>query len=182
MRDEGPRPVGDAGELDAPAENGRGLQIVGLLASHWGQICNPDSRVAYFALDWARPASDPGSRPAAAPPMDRPSPAATCRPVPGRPAAGSASRPASPRTASAQRWYVTLDGKRVRDLRIGRGLSQERVCQQAGISTATIRRLEAERWPTCRSRTAALIAGPLGTDLVSLLAPGQAGASQPRTR
>jgi hypothetical protein len=41
----------------------------------------------------------------------------------------------SPRTASAQRWYVTLDGQRVRELRIGRGLAQERVCQQAGIST-----------------------------------------------
>jgi anti-sigma regulatory factor (Ser/Thr protein kinase) len=176
VRDEGPRPFAEAGELDAPAENGRGLQIVGLLASHWGQICNPGSRVAYFALDWAQSASGTGSGPAAAPRMDRPSLAATCRPARDRPGAGPVPRPASQRTAAAQRWYVTLDGQRVRELRIGRGLSQERICQQAGISTATIRRLEAERWPTCRGRTAALIAGPLGTDLVSLLAPGQARA------
>jgi anti-sigma regulatory factor (Ser/Thr protein kinase) len=177
VRDEGPRPVGETGELDVLAENGRGLQIVGLLANHWGQICGPGSRMAYFALDWAQSASGPGLAPAAAPPMDWPSPATACRPEPRRPGAGSVYRPASQLTASAQRWYVTLDGQRVRELRIGRGLSQERVCQQAGISTATIRRLEAERWPTCRGRTAALIAGPLGTDLVSLLAPSPARAS-----
>jgi hypothetical protein len=176
VRDEGPQRV-ETNSFGEPAENGRGLQIVGLLASHWGQICNPGGRIAYFALDWAQSASVPESGPAAAPPVDRPRPAAACRPVPARAGAGPGPRPASPRTASARRWYVTLDGQRVRELRIRRGLSQERICQQAGISTATIRRLEAQRWPTCRGRTAALIAGPLGTDLAGLLAPGQARAS-----
>ncbi len=175
VRDEGPRRVepDGFGEL---AGNGRGLVIVGALASRWGQACSRGTRLAYFELDWAQPASRPADRPPAALPVMRPGAAdQRCRaPVYASALPGPRSPAASP---LAQRWFVTLDGRRLRELRTGCGLSQENICHQAGISTATIRRLEAERWPRCRSRTAALLARTLGTDTASLLAASQAVAS-----
>ena len=61
-----------------------------------------------------------------------------------------------------QRWITVLDGKRLRQLRHQRGLSQERLADRAGISTATVGRLERHPHPSCRGRTLARLAAALG--------------------
>lgn len=166
VRDEGPLPAPEPGGPGILEENGRGLEIVSLLATRWGQMCDHYSRMTYFELHWTPPASPAHTEPAAAAAAGRPRPADHGRPAPARAGRTPGSRP-----AAVKGWYVTLDGQRLRDLRTERGLSQKSVCEQAGIHPKTISRLEAERWPTCRGRTAALIARTLGTSPESLLAP-----------
>jgi transcriptional regulator with XRE-family HTH domain len=61
-----------------------------------------------------------------------------------------------------QRWFIVLDGKRLRQLRRQRGLSQEKLADRAGISTATVARLERHPYPSCRGRTLARLAAALG--------------------
>jgi transcriptional regulator with XRE-family HTH domain len=61
-----------------------------------------------------------------------------------------------------QRWTVALDGQQLRALRRSRGLSQERLAGLAGVSPATVRRLEQLRHPSCRGRTLARLAAALG--------------------
>ncbi|MFI5064207.1 MAG: ATP-binding protein [Streptosporangiales bacterium] len=74
--------------------------------------------------------------------------------APGRPGhAGAASR-----------WVTVLDGRRLRQLRRERGLSQAQLADRAGMSPATIGRLERQPAASCRSRTAARLAGALGAD------------------
>lgn len=72
-------------------------------------------------------------------------------PVPAR-AGGSAGR----------RWMVTIDGQRLRELRRQRGLSQEVLADRAGVSAATVGRLERCGRPSCRGRTLARLAAVLG--------------------
>ena len=59
-------------------------------------------------------------------------------------------------------WTVTLDGQRLRALRRAHGLSQEKLAGLAGVSPATVRRLERQRHPSCRGRTLARLAAALG--------------------
>jgi DNA-binding transcriptional regulator LsrR (DeoR family) len=42
----------------------------------------------------------------------------------------------------AQRWFTVMDGHRLRRLRCQRGLSQEQLAARAGISSATVARLD----------------------------------------
>jgi len=67
-----------------------------------------------------------------------------------------------PRTA--QPWTTVLDGQRLRGLRDQHGLSREELASRAGISTATVARLERQARPrrrrTMARLTAALAAAP----------------------
>jgi transcriptional regulator with XRE-family HTH domain len=68
-----------------------------------------------------------------------------------------AARPGRPQT-------TVLDGQRLREARRQRGLSQERLAHQAGLSPATVARLERQRRPCCRHRTLARLAAALDLD------------------
>lgn len=76
----------------------------------------------------------------------------------------------------AHRWLTVLDGQRLRQVRRQHGLSQERLAYRAGISLATVARLEREPRPHCHARTAALIAAALG-EHPSIIAPIVTGSS-----
>jgi transcriptional regulator with XRE-family HTH domain len=56
---------------------------------------------------------------------------------------------------------TVLDVQRLREARRQRGLSQERLAHQAGLSPATVARLERQRRPRCRHRTLARLAAAL---------------------
>jgi transcriptional regulator with XRE-family HTH domain len=70
------------------------------------------------------------------------------------PASAAEVRPARPQT-------TVLDGQRLREARRQRGLSQERLAHQSGMSPATVARLERQRRPRCRHRTLARLAAAL---------------------
>lgn len=55
-----------------------------------------------------------------------------------------------------------LDGQRLRDLRRQRGLSQEELAGQAGISVSTVARLERQIAAPCRGWTLGRLARTLG--------------------
>jgi transcriptional regulator with XRE-family HTH domain len=61
----------------------------------------------------------------------------------------------------ARSWTVTLDGTRLRELRYERGLSQAELGRLAGISKATVVRLERQARMCCRGRTLARLAAAL---------------------
>jgi transcriptional regulator with XRE-family HTH domain len=61
-----------------------------------------------------------------------------------------------------QRWFTVLDGQRLRRLRRWRGLFRERLAGLAGISPATVARLERQPEASCRSRTLGRLADALG--------------------
>ncbi|MGI8449512.1 MAG: helix-turn-helix domain-containing protein [Streptosporangiaceae bacterium] len=69
---------------------------------------------------------------------------------------------ATPRPA--QRWIALLDGHRLRQLRRQHGLSRDQLAAKAGISPATVARLERQQSASCRSRTLARLAAALGED------------------
>lgn len=71
--------------------------------------------------------------------------------------------------ATRRTFTVTADGARLRALRRERGISQEALASQAGISPATVARLESRPHPTCRGRTLARLAGPLGAETAAAL-------------
>ena len=60
-----------------------------------------------------------------------------------------------------RRWFTVLDGHRLRHLRRQRRLSQEQLASQAGISTATVARLERQPDAPCRCRTLGRLAAAL---------------------
>jgi DNA-binding XRE family transcriptional regulator len=70
--------------------------------------------------------------------------------------------PAGPGGGTTRRWMVIIDGQLLRQLRRQRGLSQEMLADRAGISTATVGRLERCDRPSCRGRTLARLAAVLG--------------------
>jgi transcriptional regulator with XRE-family HTH domain len=57
---------------------------------------------------------------------------------------------------------VSIDGQRLRQLRLQGGLSQEMLADRAGVSLATVGRLERHGHPSCRGRTLARLAAALG--------------------
>ncbi len=65
------------------------------------------------------------------------------------------TRPAQPRT-------FLLDGQRLRQLRRQRGLSQEELAGQAGVSLTTVARLERQSCASCRGWTLSRLARALG--------------------
>jgi len=70
----------------------------------------------------------------------------------------------SSETSPGRRWSTVLNGHRLRHLRRQRGLSQEQLADQAGISLTTIGRLERDPAAPCRSRTLGRLARALGED------------------
>jgi DNA-binding XRE family transcriptional regulator len=77
------------------------------------------------------------------------------------------TRPAQPRT-------FILDGQRLRKLRRQRGLSQEELADQAGVSLTTVARLERQSCASCRGWTLGRLARALGEHpaTTSLRSPG----------
>ena len=77
------------------------------------------------------------------------------------------TRPLQPQT-------FILDGQRLRQLRRQRGLSQEGLADQAGLSVATVARLERQTSAPCRGRTLGRLARALGEHPATstLRAPG----------
>ena len=75
-------------------------------------------------------------------------------------------------TDPGRRWFTILDGHRLRDLRRQRGLSQEQLAARAGISPATVARLERQPAAPCRSRTLGRLAVALGEDPDRLTSAG----------
>ncbi len=65
-------------------------------------------------------------------------------------------------TRPPQVWTTVLDGQRLRQLRHERALSQEKLACLAGLSPATVARLERLPRPLCRGRTLARLAAALG--------------------
>jgi transcriptional regulator with XRE-family HTH domain len=67
-----------------------------------------------------------------------------------------------PATRAGRSWTTTLDGARLRQLRRQHGLSQEELADRAGISLATVARLERQsQAASCRGRTLARLAAAL---------------------
>ena len=154
--------VEDQGASWAPGardpERGHGLDIVHALAADWGIDGDYRTRTIWARLDW---------------PQDTP-PLAHIPADAGRRSACDGGEPATadpspaPVIASARtmcpagQWTAVLDGPRLRHLRRLHGLSQEKLADQAGISTATVARLERQSRPSCRTRTMARLAAALG--------------------
>ena len=69
-----------------------------------------------------------------------------------------------------QRWISVVNGHTLRRLRRQHGLSQEQLATKAGLSLATVARLERKPWSTCRSRTVARLAAAIGEQPVTLSA------------
>jgi DNA-binding XRE family transcriptional regulator len=73
---------------------------------------------------------------------------------------------------SVHRWNTALDGQRLRQLRRQHDLSQEHLAAKAGISVATVARLERAPGTTCRTRTLARLAAALGKPPAALTPGG----------
>ena len=84
-----------------------------------------------------------------------------------QPGMGSRQVPRAPQTA--QSWTTRIDGQRLRQLRRQRNLSQADLGYQAGISPATITKLERHSSSPCRCRTLARLARALGEDPASTI-------------
>ena len=78
----------------------------------------------------------------------------------------------------AHLWNIALDGQRLRQLRRQHGLSQEHPAAKAGISPATVARLERTPRTTCRTRTLSRLAAALGEE-PAVLTPQRSGLSDP---
>jgi transcriptional regulator with XRE-family HTH domain len=71
-----------------------------------------------------------------------------------------------------RRWFTVLDGHRLRRLRRQRGLSREQLAGRAGISPATVARLERQPAAPCRCRTLGRLAAALGEEPDCLIHAG----------
>jgi transcriptional regulator with XRE-family HTH domain len=65
-------------------------------------------------------------------------------------------------TGHPDRWTAVIDGRRLRELRHQRALSQAELAKLAGVSAHTVSKLERHRASYCRSRTLARLAAALG--------------------
>jgi len=90
------------------------------------------------------------------------------------PHAAHTTSPGGALASQGRSWVTTLDGQRLRQLRQQHGLSQERLAVLAGISAATVARLERRPASSCRGRTLARLAAALGerpTAMISSASP-----------
>ena len=76
---------------------------------------------------------------------------------------------ATPSPARSDRWFTTLDGTRLRQLRRQHGLSAAELAGKAGVGLSTVTRLERVRQPRCRTRTLARLAAALGQPPAALI-------------
>lgn len=74
-----------------------------------------------------------------------------------------------PGPGPSARWTTNLDGRRLQRLRRQSGMSQDQLADRAGISAATVARLERTPETTCRSRTLARLAAALGEQPAALI-------------
>ena len=65
-------------------------------------------------------------------------------------------------TGNTDRWTAVVDGRRLRELRRQRALSQVELARLAGVSAHTVSKLERQPAAYCRSRTLARLAAALG--------------------
>ena len=75
-----------------------------------------------------------------------------------------------PPVSLTRRWTTVIDGHRLRQLRRERYLSQSELAGKAGVSPATVARLEKHPQVSCRSRTLSRLAAALAEDRTSLVA------------
>jgi DNA-binding XRE family transcriptional regulator len=92
-----------------------------------------------------------------------------------RPEPMPALAPAGAGSSAGGRWMVIIDGQRLRELRLQGGLSQEMLADRAGVSLATVGRLERHGRPSCRGRTLARLAAALG-EHPAAITPADKGA------
>jgi hypothetical protein len=121
-----------------------GLDIIHALAADWGIDGDYRTRTIWIRLDGSAPrhAANPDDitcPPRRAPVMPDTSPTY---------AIASAGH-----IRGSHRWIPILDGQRLHHLRLLNGLSREKLADQAGISTATIAKLERQPSPPCHRRT-----------------------------
>jgi len=113
VRDDGSNSVSVARDYGELAENGRGLEIVALLANRWGQSRTGYGRLVFFELRWGSLLSSSGNAPAGVSPFAHPV-------QPGRgQLRGTAARQEPARAnpvASPQKWPAVIDGQRLREL------------------------------------------------------------------
>jgi DNA-binding XRE family transcriptional regulator len=155
--------VEDQGGLWTPTAaepgGGHGLDIIHALAADWGIDGDYRTRTIWVRFDWPPDTPPPAHTPAGTghrQPACQGGEPATADPSPA-PILASART-----TRPAQRWTAILDGERLRHLRRMHGMSQDKLADRAGISAATVARLERQPRPTCRTRTLARLAAALG--------------------
>ena len=73
-------------------------------------------------------------------------------------------------TRPSRYWITTVDGSRLREARLERGLSRGRLAAEAGISVRTMARLESQEIVSCHRATLHRIAATLGDDPRSVIA------------
>lgn len=66
-------------------------------------------------------------------------------------------------------WITTLDGNRLREARIERGLSRDKLAAEAGVSPSTMARLEGQPTASCHRATLYRIAATLADDPRSVI-------------
>ena len=157
---------GDYAQIEVTDDGGRwapgthpsqhhGLDIVHALAADWGIDGDYRTRTIWARLSW--PPAAPVSR-YAAPGIQPQAPAGDL------PAQDPSLAPVIAQAVYSGRvqWSAVIDGQRLRHLRRLHQLSQEKLADKAGISLATLARLEREPRPHCRPRTMTRLAIALG--------------------
>jgi DNA-binding XRE family transcriptional regulator len=81
-------------------------------------------------------------------------------------------------TRQSTHWIAVVDSQRLRQVRLQRGLSQERLAWESGISLTTVGKLERQARPSCHVRTLALIAAALGAPPSVIVAGDQRIAAE----
>ncbi len=118
--------------------------------------------------DTKRPPTLPGLPPAAPVEMAAPGPPsgrASSQPGPrGLPPGILVDTSGSEPTASA----IVIDGRQLRQWRRQRGLSQEKLAHQAGISVTTVARLERQPRASCRGYTLGRLAAALSEQTATI--------------
>jgi ribosome-binding protein aMBF1 (putative translation factor) len=73
----------------------------------------------------------------------------------------------------SHKWTIAIDGRRLREARLQRGLSQEDLADRARVSVTTVARLERHQGLLCRSWTLGRLAAALNEEPAALKADRQ---------
>lgn len=154
-------------------QHGRGLVIVSRLATAWGRAGTPDTGwTLWFTMNCPPTAvsAQAGSQ-------------AQNQPAKGTPSISAISED----RGTARPWTTVIDGQRLQRLRRLQRLTRLELAGEAGVSMATVARLERRPQVSCRCRTLSRFAAALGelpANLVGVAANQAQTAvlSQPTTR